>query len=71
MTEPEFQELKSTMPWQHRSYQTPRGQVIIQVIDNRGQEVPMFTMVEFLEIVTAKMAQKEAANAQQATTNQE
>jgi|GEM_PF-1940365 len=71
MTEAQFQELKSSMPWRHQSYQTPKGQVIIQVIDNRGQEVPLFTMVDFLEIVTAKMAQKEASNAQQATTNQE
>jgi hypothetical protein len=72
MTEAQFHALKSTMPWRHHSYQTPKGQVIIQMIDNAGREVPLFSMIEFLEIVTAKMAakpEKESSNAQQATTD--
>lgn len=70
MTEQELQALKATMPWTQRSYQTPKGQVIFQMIDNRGQEVPLFSMLDFLEIVTTKMAMKEGGNAKQAATNE-
>lgn len=55
MNDDQFKAAKATMPWTEHVFQTGRGN-IIQVIDNRGQEVPLFTMTAFLKLITAKLA---------------
>lgn len=55
MNEQEFKALKATMPWHEQVFQTPRGG-IVQVIDNQGREVPLFTMTRFLAMITEKLA---------------
>lgn len=65
MTDEEYKAAKLTMPWTEHSVQRGR-QVIIQVIDNRGVEVPLFTMTKFLTMITHKLAHapaKESVNA--------
>ena len=59
MTDEQFKQIKATMPWSERVYQTPRGG-IVQMIDNRGMEVPLFTMTAFLQMITAKLAAQQA-----------
>lgn len=57
MTDEQFKAAKATMPWTERSVQIAGSrQVIVQMIDNRGQEVPLFTMTAFLELISAKLA---------------
>lgn len=66
MNETTFKELQATMPWRQHSFQTPKGQVIIQIINKFGQEVQLLTMVAFIEMITAKLAartEKEPENA--------
>ncbi len=63
MNEQELKELKATMPWTERVYRTPKGGVV-QMVNNRGEEVPLFSMTNFLTHVTAAIARsavKEAA----------
>lgn len=55
MDQKEFDALKATFPWTERLIQTGMGG-LVQVIDNRGQEVPVFTMTRFLEMITQKLA---------------
>jgi hypothetical protein len=57
MNDEQFKAIKATMPWTERSIQVPGSrQIIVQIIDNRGQEVPLFTMTAFLTMITAKLA---------------
>lgn len=55
MNDDQFKAAKATMPWTEHVFQTGRGN-IIQVIDNRGQEVPLFTMTAFLALITRKLS---------------
>jgi hypothetical protein len=59
MTDEQYKAAKATMPWTERVIMNGRH-IIIQVIDNRGQEVPLFTMTAFLTMITAKLAQAPA-----------
>lgn len=66
MTEVEFKEIQATMPWREQIIGTPRGG-LIQIIDNQGREVPLFTIVKFLAMITRKLAStamKENSDAQ-------
>lgn len=65
MNDEQFKAAKATMPWTERVFQTGRGN-IIQMIDNAGREVPLFTMTAFLMLITAKLA----APAQEANASQ-
>lgn len=59
MTPERLAELKKTFPW--TTHVTQRGKSgIVQLIDCNGQEVPLFDMTGFLEVVTLKMATKPA-----------
>lgn len=55
MNEEEFKKIQATMPWTHQVVPTTKGG-LVQVLDNRGQEVPIFTMINFLEVITRKLA---------------
>ncbi|PLC44601.1 hypothetical protein C0Q88_07940 [Ralstonia pickettii] len=55
MDEEQFKKVQATMPWTHHVIPTNRGG-LVQVLDNKGQEVPIFTMVAFLEVITRKLA---------------
>ena len=59
MGQTEFEQLKATFPWTERTIPTRVGGVV-QVIDRNGQEVPLFTMTRFLEMITNKLANKPA-----------
>lgn len=61
MTEDEYKAARATMPWTEHSYQTPKGQVILQLIDNRGQEVPLFTMLAFVTMMTRMISTNKPA----------
>lgn len=58
MEQAEFDQLKKTFPWTTRVMQTPL-QGLVQVIDCHGQEVPIFTMTNFLAMITTKLMAKE------------
>lgn len=57
MDQVEFEKLKATFPWTERTIPT-RGGGLVQVIDRNGQEVLLFTMTRFLEMITNKLAPK-------------
>lgn len=57
MDQVEFEKLKATFPWTERTIPTRAGG-LVQVIDRNGQEVPLFTMTRFLEMITNKLAAK-------------
>lgn len=60
----EFDEVRKTFPWTERIVPTVKGG-LVQVIDRNGQEVPIFTMTKFLEMITAKLAPQEEAEKSQ------
>jgi len=55
VNEQEFKALKATMPWTERVFNTNKGG-LVQIIDNAGNEVPIFTMTRFLVMITDKLA---------------
>lgn len=57
MDQVEFEKLKATFPWTERTLQTRSGG-LVQVIDRNGNEVSLFTMTRFLEMITLKLAPK-------------
>lgn len=65
MDQVEFEKLKATFPWTERTLQTRSGG-LVQVIDANGNEVPLFTMTRFLEMITAKLAPKIVPEQQEA-----
>ena len=65
MDQVEFEKLKATFPWTERTMQTRSGG-LVQVIDANGNEVPIFTMTRFLEMITAKLAPKVVPEQQEA-----
>lgn len=68
MNEEEFRAIKATFPWRKRLLTAPHRQGgIVQVIDNAGNEVPLFTMVGFLEFITARNTQPAQAPTQAPT----
>jgi hypothetical protein len=51
----EFDEVRKTFPWTERIVPTVKGG-LVQVIDRNGQEVSIFVMTKFLEMITVKLA---------------
>jgi hypothetical protein len=56
MTREQFEALKATMPWTHQVTGHPQVGGLIRVINNRGEEVSIFDMVAFLDVITQKIA---------------
>jgi hypothetical protein len=50
----EFEAIKATFPWTEQIIATGVGGVV-RVLDNRGQEVSIFVMTRFLEMITRKL----------------
>jgi len=72
MTDAQFKDLQASMPWRQHDYLAPKGQVIIQMIDKFGREVPLLTLVAFMVVITEKLAiksEKENENAQTTASN--
>ena len=62
MTQDEYNALRATFPWTEQLYTVPgRRGGHVRVLDNRGQEVPLFTLTKFLQFITTKLAQANAA----------
>jgi hypothetical protein len=57
MSQVEFEALKLTFPWTSRTLVVGIGG-IVQVIDRNGNEVPLFAMTRFLEVITRKLEKK-------------
>lgn len=55
MTKEQFEALRATFPWKHRVIPHPQAGGLIQVINNRGQEVSLLDMVAFLDTITEKL----------------
>lgn len=64
MTEQQFEALKDTMPWRTVVHHAVPVGGLVQMIDRHGVEVPLFSMCEFLNIVTENIAKQRAAQAQ-------
>ncbi len=58
MTEEQFKAIQGTFPWTHVVQPSGLGG-IVRVINRHGEEVPIFDMVAFLEIITHKLKQRE------------
>ncbi len=54
MNKEEYNAIKATFPWSSRVIQTRTGSVM-QLLNNRGEEVSLITMMAFLEMITAKI----------------
>lgn len=57
MTDQEFNEIRKTFPWTAQQIVTPGGG-LVRVINCLGQEVPIFTMTAFMELMTNRLAVK-------------
>lgn len=57
MDEKEFKTLQASFPWTHVQIATSSG-MLYRVLNNRGEEVPIPTMITFLEVITAKLVSK-------------
>lgn len=57
MNQNEFDAIKTTFPWSYRTLQSGLGG-LVQVFDNAGREVPLLVMVNFLAMITSKLAIK-------------
>lgn len=55
MTNAEYQAAKATFPWTEHVV-TQGRHTIIKIVDNAGNEVPLFTMTKFLTMITAKLS---------------
>ena len=62
MTEEQFKLLQAPFPWTHPIRPSGLGGHV-QVLNRFGQEVPMFDMIAFLEMITRKLEAKEAPSA--------
>jgi hypothetical protein len=62
MTDEQFKQLQATFPWTHTVRPSGLGGHV-QVINRFGQEVPLFDMIAFLEMITRKLEAKEAPSA--------
>lgn len=62
MTEPEYQALRLTFPWnQHLTTQRGLRGGIVKMLDRNGAEVPLFTMTRFIEYLTNRLQPRAAA----------
>jgi hypothetical protein len=55
MTQEDYAAIQATFPWTSHKRVTGIGG-LIQVIDRYGNEVPIFTLTDFLSVITAKLA---------------
>lgn len=55
MNDQQLEALKATFPWRTQVIHSPVGG-IVKVINRHGQEVPIFDMTNFLEVITNHMA---------------
>lgn len=55
MDQKEFEALQATFPWTERTISMNGIGGFVQVLDNAGREVPLFTMTAFLEMITRKL----------------
>ena len=60
MTQQDLEALKATFPWRTQVVRTNIGG-LVQLIDSRGQEVPIFTMTALLEFVTTESLREKGA----------
>lgn len=58
MDQAEFDKIKAGFPWTERVVSVNGIGGIVQVLDNAGYEVPLFTMTRFLEMITRKLTGK-------------
>lgn len=66
MTQERLDAIKATFPWtKHIRQLDGRIGGIVQVIDRNGNEVPIFDMTDFLEVLTLKMAQQRSPEPEQ------
>lgn len=57
MSPDEYAALKVTMPWRHEITPTAKGGNI-RLLDKNGNEVPLISMVAFMEYITGKIASR-------------
>lgn len=62
MNKEHFEQLRATFPWKHRVIPHPQMGGLIQVINNRGQEVPLMDMVAFLDYISERLKPGAATN---------
>lgn len=55
MTDADYQAVKATFPWTEHVVADGK-RTLVKIIDNAGNEVPIFTMTAFLTMITAKIA---------------
>lgn len=60
MTDKEFNDLRDTFPWTMQQFIGPGGG-IVRMMDRHGNEVPIFSMTAFMEIMTRKLTSKTEA----------
>ena len=65
MTAKQLEAIKATFPWRTEVVQTHAIGGLVKLIDRNGDEVPIFDMTGFLEVVTQKMARNLASDSEQ------
>lgn len=55
MDHKEFEAAKATFPWKEHLMHTATGG-LVQIVDNAGNEVSIFTVTRFLEMITLRLA---------------
>jgi hypothetical protein len=51
----QIEALRATFPWKHRVVPHPQLGALVQVINNRGEEVSILDMVAFLDYITERI----------------
>ena len=59
MDDQEFRAIQATFPWTQRIIHTRSGG-LIQILDNKGQEVSLISMADFLTMITRRLMPKQA-----------
>jgi hypothetical protein len=62
MTDEQFKQIQATFPWTTHVFPTGVGG-LVQMVDRNGQEVPLFTMTDILQMLTRKLEPKEPPSA--------
>lgn len=65
MTAKQLEAIKATFPWRTEVVQMHPIGGLVKLIDRNGDEVPIFNMTGFLEVVTQKMARNLASDSEQ------
>ncbi len=64
MNAKQLEALKTTFPWRTEVQQVGAIGGLVKMFDRNGNEVPIFDMTGFLEVVTLKMAPEPAKETQ-------